>query len=106
MDHLDLLSHFFEQPQVSEAEAQSSVWDASFTVSKVKHKDNDDSIPSTMMETEAVISDGDEKRNIEGSVGMFVSELQVSSFIIEGVVVLRHDEDNLMLSLVTVAYLL
>ncbi|XP_033607901.1 uncharacterized protein LOC111865847 isoform X2 [Cryptotermes secundus] len=72
MNHLVPLSHFFEQPQVSETEAQSSLWDASFIVSKVKNKDNDDSIPSTVMETEAVTGDGDEKRNIEGSVGMFV----------------------------------
>jgi hypothetical protein len=38
----------------------------------MKNKDNDDNIPSTMMETETVTSDEDEKRSIEGSMGMLV----------------------------------
>jgi hypothetical protein len=38
----------------------------------MKNKDNDGNILSTMMETETVTTDEDEKRSIEGSVGMLV----------------------------------
>jgi hypothetical protein len=36
----------------------------------MKNIDNDDNIPSTLMETETVTIDEDEKRSIEGNVGM------------------------------------
>jgi hypothetical protein len=38
----------------------------------MKNKDDDDNIPYTMMETETVTSCEDEKRSIEGNVGMLV----------------------------------
>jgi hypothetical protein len=69
----------------------------------LKSKDVDDSIPSTMVETESVAVDEDEdkKGSTEGSVDMLVrnpgkdvSELYGCSFVVKGAV-FRHAEGEI-----------